>query len=252
MLSKNRQKYIRSLSLKKFRDLDNCFVAEGPKIVCELLGVFRCELLCATSLFLQEYRPVIDGEVCEITDQELAAISNQKCPQQVLAIFRKPQVPACPSCYESELMLALDGVQDPGNLGTIIRLADWFGIKHIVCSYECADAFSPKVVQATMGAIARVAVEYTSLSEWLKTIPQNTPVYGTFLDGDNLYQKELPTHGIIVMGNEGKGISPEVGKLVTERLRIPSYPPECSTSESLNVAIATAVICAEFRRRAMM
>ena len=154
-----------------------------------------------------------------------------------------------PQPASNELALALDGVQDPGNLGTIIRIADWFGITKIYCSRETADAYNPKVVQATMGSIARVRLVYTDLVPMLRSAEGEVPVYGTLLDGEDLYDKPLTQGGIIVMGNEGNGISPEVRPLVTERLLIPSFPPNRPTAESLNVAIATAVVCAEFRRR---
>ena len=147
-------------------------------------------------------------------------------------------------------MLALDDVQDPGNMGTIVRLADWFGIRDIVCSEATADCFNPKVVQATMGAITRVRVHYLPLPGLLeKALSDGIPVYGTFLDGDDIYGAELSADGILVMGNEGKGIGPDVEKCVSRRLYIPSYPGGTATSESLNVAVATAVACAEFRRR---
>ena len=147
------------------------------------------------------------------------------------------------------LTLALDDVQDPGNLGTIIRIADWFGIDTIYCSEETVDAWNPKVVQATMGSSARVKLHYTNLAEYLEGLQDAVPVYGTFLDGNNLYTEELSAAGIIIMGNEGNGISDSVERHVTKRLLIPSYPAERPTAESLNVAIATAITCAEFRRR---
>ena len=145
--------------------------------------------------------------------------------------------------------MALDGVQDPGNLGTIIRLCDWFGITRLVCSNDTADAFNPKVVQATMGSIARVRVTYTDLPALCERMGTQTPIYGTLLDGDNLYSTPLSTHGMIVMGNEGKGLSPSMRGKITHRLRIPSYPPCRDTADSLNVAMATGIVCAEFRRR---
>ena len=146
------------------------------------------------------------------------------------------------------LSLALDGIQDPGNLGTIIRIADWFGIEQIFCSDDTVDAWNPKVVQATMGSIARVNIIYFNLLEFLDTLPADFPVYGTLLDGDNIYTQPLTPHGLIVMGNEGNGISPEIRQKVNRRLLIPSYRTD-DTAESLNVAIATAITCAEFRRR---
>jgi TrmH family RNA methyltransferase len=149
---------------------------------------------------------------------------------------------------ENELSLALDGIQDPGNMGTIVRLADWYGIHHIFCSRDTVDVYNPKVVQATMGALARVKIHYLDLVVFL-TQNKYLPVYGTLLDGENVYEQEITAGGIIVMGNEGNGIRPEVEKLITKKLYIPNYPSGNPTSESLNVAIATAIICAEFRRR---
>ena len=146
------------------------------------------------------------------------------------------------------LCLALDDVQDPGNLGTIIRVADWFGIEHIFCSQGTVDVYNPKTIQATMGALARVKLHYCHLPSLIASL--DVPVYGTFLDGTDMYQENLTNHGLIVMGNEGNGIGDEVGKLVNKRLYIPNYPPQRETSESLNVAMATGIICAEFRRRA--
>ena len=165
----------------------------------------------------------------------------------MVALFQLPQDTAF-DASDKKLTLALDGVQDPGNLGTIIRLADWFGIDNIVCSQETADAWNPKVVQATMGSIARVNIIYTNLNALIDTLPTDFPVYGTLLDGDNIYTQQLTTGGIIVMGNEGQGLTEEVRRRVNHRLLIPSYRTE-DTAESLNVAIATAIVCAEFRRR---
>jgi TrmH family RNA methyltransferase len=148
-----------------------------------------------------------------------------------------------------ELCIVLDGVQVPGNLGTIIRLADWFGIHHIICSEDTADAFAPKVIQATMGAITRVALHYTNLTRFLSSFPQGIPVYGTFLEGENIYGKTLAPNGLLIMGNEGNGIRPETQAYINQKLFIPPHPAGCETSESLNVAIATAICCAEFRRQ---
>ena len=142
-----------------------------------------------------------------------------------------------------------DGIQDPGNLGTIIRIADWFGINHIFCSTQTADAFSPKTIQATMGAISRVKVHYTNLVELINDLPKGTPVYGTLLDGNNIYEQELENKGLLIMGNEGNGLTPEIREKLNARLYIPSYPKDSETSESLNVGVATAILCAEFRRR---
>ncbi len=148
-----------------------------------------------------------------------------------------------------KLTLVLDGVQDPGNLGTIIRIADWFGIEDIICSKDTVDVYNPKVVQATMGSIARVRVSYMDLKQLFEVLPPTLPVYGTLLEGNNMYSEQLSHNGIIIMGNEGKGISPQIRQFISKGLRIPNYPEGRDTADSLNVAVATAIICAEFRRR---
>lgn len=249
MLSKNKIKYIHSLELKKKRKEEQVFVAEGHKLVGDLLGHFSCKLLIATPEWLEAHPSVIADEIIEVTQDELCRASLQKTPQEVLAVFEQPKCEWSPEVIKHSLCLALDDVQDPGNLGTIIRLADWFGIEHIFCSGGTADVFNPKTVQATMGALARVKVHYCSLPQLIKEIGVNTPVYGTFLNGNVIYTEDLSANGLIVMGNEGKGVSAEVEKLINKRLYIPHYPQERDTSESLNVAVATAVVCAEFRRR---
>ena len=252
MLSKAKIKLIQSLEHKKKRREEQLFVAEGPKVVGDLLPYFTCHLIVATPAWLARNPQVKASEIIEVTPDELRKASFLKAPQEVLALFALPNATASPSVAATELCLALDDVQDPGNLGTIIRLADWFGIRHIFCSIGTTDAFSPKTVQASMGAIARVSVHYTNLTELLTTLREahpSTPIYGTFLDGNNLYHESLSPHGIIVMGNEGNGINPTTEQLVTHKLLIPNYPEGCPTSESLNVAIATAITCAEFRQR---
>lgn len=248
MLSKNKIKYIRSLELKKNRKEEKVFVAEGHKLVGDLLGHFPCRLLVAISSWLEKHPRVQADEIIEVTPDELTRASLQKTPQEVLAIFEQPVWTYEVESVSKSLCLALDDIQDPGNLGTIIRLADWFGIEHIFCSQGTVDVYNPKTIQATMGALARVKLHYCHLPSLIASLG-NVPVYGTFLDGENMYGKDLTSHGLIVMGNEGNGIGEEVAKLVNERLYIPNYPPQRETSESLNVAVATAVICAEFRRR---
>ena len=248
MLSKNKIKYIHSLELKKNRKEEHAFVAEGHKLVGDLLGHFPCKLLVATHAWLERNPGVKADEIIEVTQEELTRASLQKAPQEVLAVLEQPTYEMDASVVSQNLCLALDDVQDPGNLGTIIRLADWFGIEYIFCSQGTVDVYNPKTIQATMGALARVKLHYCHLPSFIASL-KDTPVYGTFLDGENMYGKNLSEHGLIVMGNEGNGISDEVGKLVNERLYIPNYPPQRETSESLNVAIATSVICAEFRRR---
>lgn len=247
-LSKNKLKYIRSLKEKKFRTEYGVFVAEGNKLVTDLLPYLRCQILVATPEFLKETNIKNADEIIEVNDSQLAQASFLQNPQQALAVFYQPDKTTEVN-IKKELVLALDGIQDPGNLGTIVRLADWYGINHIFCSPDTVDIYNPKVVQATMGALARVYVHYTDLAELLRR-NEDIPVYGTLLDGENMYEQEITPYGIIVMGNEGNGIRPETEKLINKKLYIPNYPPGHPTSESLNVAIATAIICAEFRRRA--
>lgn len=252
MLSKAKIKLIRSLEMKKFRNELDAFVAEGNKLVGDILPVCDCELLLAQPEWLAVHPqlPASVKEVIEVSEEELRKASLLKNPQQVLGVFKRPMADLRQVAPERELVLALDGIQDPGNLGTIVRLADWFGITHIVCSCDTADLFSPKTVQATMGAVARIAVHYTDLAAFLQAQhAAGTPIYGTFLDGTDMYQKTLSPHGVLIMGNEGNGIRKEVEACVNERLYIPNYPAGRETSESLNVAIATAIVCAEFRRR---
>ena len=254
MISKNKIKYIRSLELKKNRNKEGVFVAEGHKVVDDLLALQPALLIVATAEWLKGKQLGAETEVIEVTDEELKKVSFLQHPQQVLAVFRQDQATAIDSFGFSgidttELSLALDGVQDPGNLGTIIRIADWFGITHIYCSQDTADVYNPKVVQATMGSIARVKVEYGNLLGLVESLPADVPVYGTLLDGENIYQQPLENRGLIMMGNEGKGISPALAQKVNRRLLIPNFPEGRPTADSLNVAIATAITCAEFRRQ---
>lgn len=246
-LSKNKIKYIRSLKEKKFRTEYGTFVAEGNKLVGDLLPHMKCQLLVATSSFLLDIDTSNIEEIIEVSESQLAQASFLQNPQQVLAVFYQTnsEIDIDPT---TELLLALDGIQDPGNLGTIIRLADWYGIRHILCSYDTVDVYNPKVVQATMGALARVNIHYSDLVEFLAE-HKDIPVYGTLLDGNDMYKQHLTPNGIIIMGNEGNGIRSEIQQVITNKLYIPNYPPDSLTSESLNVAIATAIVCAEFRRR---
>lgn len=252
MLSKAKIKLIQSLEQKKKRREEHLFVAEGPKVVGDLLPYFTCRLIVAESSWIAAHPEIRADEIVEATNDELRKASFLKNPQEVLALFELPTYPIAHDIAKAELCLALDDIQDPGNLGTIIRVADWFGIHHIFCSIGTADAYSPKTVQATMGAIARVKVHYVDLTEYLNTIRKEqtqVPIYGTFLEGSNIYKESLSSHGIIIMGNEGNGISRAIQETVTNKLFIPNYPEGSTTSESLNVAIATAITCAEFRRR---
>ena len=247
MISKNKIKYIRSLELKKNRNKEGKFVAEGFKVVDDLLALQPADLIVATQEWLHGKHFAAQTEVVEVTEEELKKVSFLQHPQQVLAVF-KQATSGDFSINTNELNLALDGVQDPGNLGTIIRIADWFGITHIYCSQDTADVYNPKVVQATMGSIARVKVEYGDLLGLVESLPDDVPIYGTLLDGDNIYQQTLENRGLIVMGNEGKGISPALAKKVNHKLLIPNFPEGRATADSLNVAIATAITCSEFRR----
>ena len=245
MISKNQIKFIRQLEQKKFRHRDGLFVAEGTKVVGDLLKAgYIPHSLYATPDWIASHSV---AEATEVTDDELTRLSFQQHPQQVLALFPIPYLNSKFLILNS-LALALDGVQDPGNLGTIIRIADWFGISNIICSEDTVDAYNPKVVQATMGSIARVNIIYTNLLELLDGLPADFPVYGTLLDGENIYTQELTPHGLIIMGNEGNGISDAVRQRVNRRLLIPDFH-NGDTADSLNVAIATAITCSEFRRR---
>ena len=258
MISKNQIKFIRQLELKKYRRREGVFVAEGPKVVSDLLRRYQPVAVYATEEWGQGDRSLILNGIkrpvplTPVTDDELRRISFLQHPQQVLALFRLPdtsaEVISLPSPLTSHLSLALDGVQDPGNLGTIIRIADWFGIDIIYCSEDTADAYNPKVVQATMGSIAHVNIIYTDLMRLFDSLPPSYPVYGTLLDGEDIYQQTLSHEGIIVMGNEGNGISEAIRQRVNRRLLIPCFR-EGDTAESLNVAIATAITCSEFKRR---
>ena len=248
-ISKNKIKFIRSLEQKKVRREERVFLAEGPKLTADLLGHFRCRYLAATDDWLASHNTIEADVIDTATIDEIARASLLKTPQDVIAIFDQREEKTDITVVEKQLCLALDDVQDPGNLGTIIRIADWFGIEHIFCSTNTVDVYSPKVVQATMGALSRVHLHYVSLTELIGKLNKNVPIYGTLLDGTNIYTQELSTTGLIVMGNEGNGITAEVRQLINRKLYIPNYPEGRDTSESLNVAIATAVTCAEFRRR---
>lgn len=248
MISKATIKKIHALDMRKFRRNERLFVAEGPKLVDELCATMKPVYIAALPEWISENADIVaDAEYDIVTPDELQRASLQKNPQQVIALFPIPEHKLCAEKLKDELVLMLDSVQDPGNLGTIARIADWFGIRNIICSTETADIYNPKAVQATMGALARVKFYYTDLLQLLSQY--DGPVYGTFLDGENIYGQELSENGIIVMGNEGKGISQGVGEMINRRLYIPNYPIGTQTTESLNVAIATSIVCAEFRRR---
>lgn len=244
MISKAEIALVRSLADKRGRTENNMFVVEGRKMVEELTeSTFEIEKIYTT-----ETTPYIHGRECTVVGaKEMERLSQLKTPTNYLALARIPARKLHANALSNKLVLALDDVQDPGNVGTIIRLADWFGIDTILCSEATADCYNPKVVQATMGALLRVEIHYCDLTKILPTI--GGPVYGTFLEGDNIYKAPLTSHGVIVMGNEGRGIGSAIEALTTHKLFIPPFPAEAPTSESLNVATATAIICSEFRRR---
>ena len=247
MLTKAIIQYIKSLKDKKNRDQHGTFVAEGNKMVSDLLGIMKCQYLLATKEFISTLSTNKIETIIEVKDNEIAKVSFQKNPQKTIAVFYQPKQSDI-NDLKDKLSIVLDEIQDPGNLGTIVRLADWYGIENVICSKNTADIYNPKTVQATMGALARVRVHYLDLVQFLEQ-NKEIPIYGTFLDGENIYQNQLSKNGIIIMGNEGNGVSNAVAKYVNKRLFIPSYPPNNETSESLNVAVATAITCAEFRRR---
>lgn len=238
--------FIRSLSDKRTRDEERLFVAEGRKLV---------EEIAASHLHIRNIyttrKDFVGDNVEIVTDKDMERISQLKSASDTLAVVEQPRYKLDLKDVGERLTLALDGVQNPGNLGTIIRLADWFGVENIICSAECADCYNPKVIQATMGAILRVKVHYTNdLAGLLDTAADSgKPIYGTLLDGDNIYNAKLENRGIVVMGNEGRGVSAECRATLTHKLLIPPYPVDAPTSESLNVAMATGIILAEFRRR---
>jgi TrmH family RNA methyltransferase len=247
VISKNRIKLIKGLENKKTRREDNSFVAEGPKSVGDLLMTMKPKIIIATAEWLKSNHPSA-GEIIEVSEEELRKVSFLMHPQEVMGVFEIPHYKPDTSIIGNRICLALDGVQDPGNVGTIIRIADWFGITDIFCSHDTADVWNPKTVQATMGSIARVKIYYTDLKQMIDSLPVGIPVYGTMLDGENIYQSDLSQNGLIIMGNEGNGISAEIAAMVNKKLLIPSFPPGRITADSLNVAIATAITCAEFRK----
>ena len=239
MVSKNQIKLINSLQQKKYRKLHNLFIAEGKKVIQELIDAnFSLEHLFVTKndLFDKKHAATL------ISDSELKKISALTSANDCLAVFK---IKEYSSSSNSGLELALDNIKDPGNMGTIIRLCDWFGISKIICTEETVDMYNPKVVQATMGSLARVQVEYTNLAAYLKAT--DLEIFGTFMDGENIYKKELPTSGILVMGNEANGISSEIEKLITQKIAIPRFG-NLQQTESLNVATATAIFLSEFKR----
>lgn len=243
-MTKAEIQFVRSLADKRVRDAEGLFIAEGEKLIEEIIS----SQLPIRHIYSTHND--FGGRAEMVSSKEMERLSQLKTASQCVAIVEKPRWKMPAVADAKRLSLALDGVQNPGNMGTIIRLADWFGVEDIFCSEECADCFNPKVVQATMGAILRVRVHYVDLAALLqRTAAEGTPIYGTMLDGENLYDSEFEPRGVIVMGNEGQGVSKACQQHFSHRLLIPAYPTDRQGSESLNVAMATGIICAEFRRR---
>lgn len=245
MISKAQIKLLKSLHQKKNREQMGLFVAEGKKIVEELLGSATIEVVhvYASGNYFG------NKPYTQVTEEEMKKISALTTPPNIMAVCRTPKENNTLPDLQNELALALDDIRDPGNLGSIIRIADWFGIHHIFCTPECVDAYNPKVVQASMGSIARVQVDYKNLRTLLQeSAEKQIPVYGAKLDGTSILHEKLSANGLLMIGNESNGISPELGKYITNAIKIPSYQ---GGAESLNAAMATAILCAEFRREAM-
>lgn len=229
------------------------FIAEGTKCVCDLAGLFTCRMILASPQWIEEFRSLLPEAIklIPVKKSELERMSRMSTASDVIGVFEQPIYEFSPERICGTLSLALDGIQDPGNLGTIIRVADWMGVRTIICSEDTVDAYNPKVVQATMGAIGRVELIYRSLPDAIaeiKACDSGYNVYGTYLYGENIYTSELSATGLIIMGNEGHGISESTGRTVNRPITIPTFASG-DTSESLNVAIATAITLSEFRRR---
>lgn len=241
MVSKNQIKLITSLQQKKYRQIHQLFIAEGVKVIQELLNAnFELDHLYETTTVFEN---LIPEKKTLISESDLKKISCLSTPNNCLALF---QIPNKKRSVENGLIVVLDDIRDPGNLGTIIRLCDWFGIEQLVCSEQTVDVYNPKVVQATMGSISRVSLSYLDLEKYLAK--SKLPVFGTFMDGKNVYLEDLPKEGVLVLGNEANGISDKLEKLVTTKLAIPRFG-NLQQTESLNVATATAIFLSEFRRK---
>jgi TrmH family RNA methyltransferase len=241
-------KLVRSLASKKHRDIEGLFVAEGTKCVRDTWDAFECRWLIATRSWYEQLGTAEHYEKIVITPKsQMARMSQFDTPSDVIAVYEIPERNFTEREVRDNLNIVLDNIQDPGNLGTIMRLADWYGIRNIFASPTTVDVYNHKVVQATMGAISRVKVHYTDLEELLCSF-NDLPVYGTFLNGENIYCKSLEPNGFVIFGNEGRGISEKIGNLATERLLIPSAPRKGANSESLNVGIAAAITISELMR----
>ena len=250
MISKNKIKFIQSLSQKKIRDYSGLFIAEGEKLITELMhSGFQFQLLVTGKEYSEKFTD-INCEKLIANDEELKKISLLTTHSQLVAVCLKRMDNLINLPQKEDLTIVLDGIQDPGNFGTIIRLSSWFGIDQIICSENTVDCYNPKVIQSTMGAIAQVKIYYTNLISYLSdSVKKGRIVYGTFMEGENIYKTSLEENALIVFGNEGKGISQEIKEIITKKISIPSFQKEQLVVESLNVSIAASIVCSEFKRR---
>jgi len=244
MISKNQMKFVRSLQLKKNRDTHNCFIAEGERIIDELLNSDYNVLDLFATKHWQEAEYAGDY-ISRISENELERISALKTPNKVLAVVEKPNIDLNFGSLNKGLTLGLDDIKNPGNLGTIIRVCDWFGIENIICSFSTVDLYNPKVIQATMGSFTRVNLFFTDLDKVISDLPKDYPIYGAFIDGMNVVKTKLEANSLLIMGNESYGISEKIESLVNNKI---SIPPKRNGAESLNVAVATSILLHEFRR----
>ncbi|MBN2818627.1 MAG: RNA methyltransferase [Bacteroidales bacterium] len=255
MISKSKVKQLTSLAIKKYRNKEGLFLVEGDKMVLELSKspISITELFVTVEFEKSCKEHNLHAEtVTIINKEELKKISQLKTPQNSLAVCSIPKPKVLPLALEEDLTIYLDGIQDPGNLGTILRICDWFGIRNIFCSEETVDPFNPKVIQASMGSFARVAVTECDFIS-LKTIARRSDaiIYGTFMEGANVFTQNLSNKSVLVMGNEGNGISEEIAHFVDQKISIPNFSSNIQKAESLNVSVATAILCAEFKRRTL-
>ncbi len=249
MLSKNKLKYIQSLRLKKYRQRNNAFIVEGVKMVDELLQVGKLEIecICAIPSWIETYKPqsvLVKETLIPVNEKELKQLSNLKTPNQVLAVVKQADSIINFSSIEKSYNLYLDNIQDPGNLGTILRIADWFGIPNVICSPTCVEVYNPKVIQSSMGAFHRVHCMNEELEKITTSLP-NLSILGAVLDATSIYTTNFPKAGLLVIGNESQGISINIKKLITHQISIPRYAK--GGAESLNAAVATGIICAHIK-----
>nr|WP_319999063.1 RNA methyltransferase [uncultured Draconibacterium sp.] len=252
MIGKSTTKLINSLALKKYRTKENCFLIEGDKMVKEALDSdLKIKLLIVTDQFTTRF-PITQSaaeRIIETDAKEIKKVSLLQHPQNSLAVCEIPKKQDFPKSLPEGLSIYLDGIQDPGNMGTIVRICDWYGIQHVFCSPDSVDLYNPKVIQASMGSFNRIHLHECDF-ETLAYLAQKSeaPLFGTFMNGDNVYQKQLPKQAVLVMGNEGNGIRPAVEKLIPNKLSIPNFSMNKIKAESLNVSVATAILCSEFKR----